>query len=181
MQFEHTRLRDVMLIRPRIFTDARGFFMETWQRQKFGAAGIDVNFVQENHSRSSYGVLRGLHYQNPHAQAKLVRVAVGEVFDVLVDLRRGSDTFGHWEGFRLDAQKHEMLWVPAGFAHGFLTLSEQADFIYKVTGFWSPEAEHTLLWNDSELNIDWPLPAADIMLNDKDRAGLVFDTCPKFA
>ncbi len=181
MQFEHTQLRDVMVIRPRVFTDARGFFMETWQRQKFEAAGIGANFVQENHSRSTCGILRGLHYQNPHAQAKLVRVAVGEVFDVLVDLRRESDTFGRWEGFRLDAQKHEMLWVPAGFAHGFLTLSEQVDFIYKVTEFWSPEAEHTLLWNDPALNIDWPLPAADIMLNDKDRAGLAFDTCPKFA
>ncbi len=181
MQFEHTQLRDVMLIRPRVFTDARGFFMETWQRQKFGAAGIGANFVQENHSRSTCGILRGLHYQNPHAQAKLVRVAVGEVFDVLVDLRQESDTFGLWEGFRLDAHKHEMLWVPAGFAHGFLTLSERADFIYKVTEFWSPEAEQTLLWNDPALNIDWPLPAADIMLNDKDRAGLTFDTCPKFA
>lgn len=181
MQFINTRLRDAMLIRPRVFTDARGFFMETWQQQKFEAAGIGTSFVQENHSRSTYGVLRGLHYQNPHAQAKLVRVAVGEVFDVLVDLRQGSDTFGRWEGFRLDAQKHEMLWVPAGFAHGFLTLSEQADFIYKVTEFWSPEAEHTLRWNDPALNIDWPLPAADIMLNDKDRAGSTFDTCPKFA
>ena len=181
MQFEHTQLRDVMRIRPRVFTDARGFFMETWQRQKFEAAGIGATFVQENHSRSTCGILRGLHYQNPHAQAKLVRVVTGEVFDVLVDLRQGSDTFGRWEGFRLDAQKHEMLWVPAGFAHGFLTLSEQADFIYKVTEFWSPEAEHTLRWNDPVLNIDWPLPVEDIRLSDKDGAGLAFNTCPKFA
>ncbi|MGI0134231.1 MAG: dTDP-4-dehydrorhamnose 3,5-epimerase [Candidatus Micrarchaeaceae archaeon] len=181
MQFENTRLRDVVLIRPRVFTDERGFFMETWQRKKFEEAGIDTTFVQENHSRSRYGVLRGLHYQNPHAQGKVVRVVTGVVFDVVVDLRCSSDTFGEWEGFKLDAGKHEMLWVPAGFAHGFLTLSEQADFMYQVTEFWSPESERTLLWNDPALAIDWPLPEADIILNDKDRVGLGFDTCPKFA
>jgi dTDP-4-dehydrorhamnose 3,5-epimerase len=181
MEFEATRLAGVVRIRPRVFADERGFFMESWQRRKFTEGGIDVDFVQENHSRSHYGVLRGLHYQNPDPQGKLVRVVTGAVFDVVVDLRRSSRTFGHWEGFRLDAQTHEMLWVPAGFAHGFLTLSPQADFIYKVDDFWAPDSEHTLLWNDASLGIDWPLPERDIILNDKDRAGLALSECPTFA
>lgn len=180
MEFESTRLKGVMRIRPRVFTDTRGFFMESWQREKFAAAGIDADFVQENQSRSHYGVMRGLHYQNPHAQGKLVRVVTGAVFDVVVDLRRSSDTFGQWEGFRLDSDNQEMLWVPPGFAHGFVTLSEHADFIYKVDAFWSPESERTLMWNDPALAIDWPLPESDIILNDKDRAGSPFDGCPTF-
>jgi len=181
MEFETTRLEGIMRIRPRVFTDARGFFMESWQRDKFAAAGIQAEFVQENHSRSRYGVLRGLHYQNPHAQGKLVRVVTGTVFDVVVDLRRGSDTFGQWDGFRLDADTHEMLWVPPGFAHGFITLSAHADFIYKVDAFWSPDSEHTLMWNDPKLAIDWPLSESEIIVNDKDRAGSPFDDCPTFA
>lgn len=180
MEFEEARLPGVMRIRPRVFSDERGFFMESWQREKFAAAGIDVGFVQENHSRSRYGVLRGLHYQNPDAQGKLVRVVTGEVFDVVVDLRRGSETFGQWEGFKLDALTHEMIWVPAGFAHGFVTLSGEADFIYKVDAFWAPESERTLMWNDPKLGIEWPLPESDLILNDKDRAGMSFDECPKF-
>lgn len=180
MEFESARLPGIVRIHPRIFTDARGFFMETWQRKKFEAAGLRAEFVQENHSRSRRGVLRGLHYQNPQPQGKLVRVVNGAVFDVAVDLREGSETFGQWDGFRLDADTCEMLWVPAGFAHGFLTLSQHADVIYKVDAFWSPETERTLAWNDPALGIGWPLPAADIILNDKDRAGLSFDACPKF-
>ncbi len=180
MEFTPTKLSGVVRVTPRVFTDERGFFMESWQREKFAAAGIEAEFVQENHSRSRYGVLRGLHYQNPNPQGKLVRVVSGTVFDVVVDLRRGSPTFGQWEGFRLDAFKHEMLWVPAGFAHGFLTLSGEADFIYKVDAFWAPESERTLAWNDPKLGIDWPLPDADIILNDKDRAGLSLDDCPTF-
>lgn len=180
MEFTQTRLPGVVRITPRVFTDERGFFMESWQREKFAAAGIDAEFVQENHSRSRYGVLRGLHYQNPNPQGKLVRVVSGTVFDVVVDLRRSSGTFGQWEGFQLDAFKHEMLWVPAGFAHGFLTLSGEADFIYKVDAFWTPESERTLMWNDPRLAIDWPLPQADLILNEKDRAGLSFHDCPTF-
>ena len=180
MEFTPTKLSGVVRVTPRVFTDERGFFMESWQREKFAAVGIEAEFVQENHSRSRYGVLRGLHYQNPNPQGKLVRVVSGTVFDVVVDLRRGSPTFGQWEGFRLDAFKHEMLWVPAGFAHGFLTLSGEADFIYKVDAFWAPESERTLAWNDPKLGIDWPLPDADIILNDKDRAGLSLDDCPTF-
>lgn len=180
MDFKPTRFEGLLRLLPRVFKDSRGLFMETWQRRTFAEAGLDVSFVQENHSRSRFGVLRGLHYQQPNAQGKLVRVVTGAVFDVVVDLRRGSKTFGEWEGFRLDAERHEMLWVPAGFAHGFLTLSEQADFIYKVDAFWAPESEHTLAWDDPALGIDWPLAEADIVLNDKDRAGLSFDACPKF-
>ena len=180
MEFTPTKLPGVVRVTPRVFTDERGFFMESWQRRKFADAGIDAEFVQENHSRSRYGVLRGLHYQNPHAQGKLVRVVSGTVFDVVVDLRGSSATFGQWEGFRLDAFKHEMLWIPAGFAHGFLTMSGEADFIYKVDAFWSPESERTLMWNDPELAIEWPLPESDLILNDKDKAGMSFDECPKF-
>lgn len=180
MEFTHTKLPGVVRITPRVFTDERGFFMESWQRKKFADAGIDAEFVQENHSQSRYGVLRGLHYQNPDAQGKLVRVISGTVFDVVVDLRRSSKTFGQWEGFRLDAFKHEMLWIPAGFAHGFLTVSGEAGFLYKVDAFWSPESERTLMWNDPKLAIDWPLPTSDVILNDKDKAGMSFDECPKF-
>ena len=181
MEFVETRLAGIVLIRPRVFTDERGFFMETWQRKKFGEAGIDADFVQENHSRSRRGVLRGLHYQKPHPQAKLIRVLTGEIFDVVVDLRRGSKTFGQWEGFKLDAERPEMLWVPEGFAHGFLTLAEQADVSYKVTDFWMPEAERTLAWNDSALGIEWPLDVAEILLSDKDRAGSKLAECETFA
>ncbi|MGH8224719.1 MAG: dTDP-4-dehydrorhamnose 3,5-epimerase [Gammaproteobacteria bacterium] len=181
MEFVPTRLDGVVLIRPRVFADERGFFMETWQREKFEEAGIKADFVQENHSRSHRGVLRGLHYQNPHPQSKLVRVLAGEIFDVAVDLRRGSDTFGQWEGFKLDDKRHEMLWVPQGFAHGFLTLSVQADVSYKVTDFWAPAAEHTLTWDDPALGIEWPLVSDAIALSDKDRAGVKLAECETFA
>lgn len=180
MEFVPTSLQDVILIRPRVFGDERGFFMETWQERKFSEAGIDARFVQDNQSRSARGVLRGMHYQLPRPQGKLVRVVAGAVYDVAVDLRRSSKTFGRWEGFRLDEERHEMLWVPEGFAHGFLVLSDYADFLYKVTDFWAPESERTLAWNDPEVAIDWPLPDAEIVVNDKDRAASRMKDCPLF-
>jgi len=180
MEFAYTSLQDVVLIRPRVFGDERGFFMETWQERKFAEAGIKARFVQVNHSRSRRGVLRGLHYQLPHPQGKLVRVTAGAIYDVAVDLRRSSPTFGHAAGFRLDADRHEMLWVPEGFAHGFVVLSGEADVLYKVTDFWSPGSEHTLLWNDPALAADWPVGEAEVIVNGKDRAGQSFEQCPKF-
>lgn len=181
MEFAEAGLRGVVRIVPKVFRDDRGFFMETWQRGKFAEAGLALDFVQENHSRSRHGVLRGMHYQRPHAQGKLVRVVSGSVYDVVVDLRRQSPTYGQWEGFYLDADKHEMLWVPVGFAHGFLVMSEYADFVYKVTDFWAPEAEHVLRWNDPDVGIQWPLPKDDIQLNDKDRSGMYLADCEAFA
>jgi dTDP-4-dehydrorhamnose 3,5-epimerase len=155
-----TALPDVLLIEPRVFGDERGFFFESWNRQAFVEVGLEVEFVQDNHSRSGHNVLRGLHYQIEHAQGKLVRVSLGEVFDVAVDIRRSSPTFGKWVGIRLSAQTKSMLWIPPGFAHGFLVLSEAAEFLYKTTDYWYPEHERTLLWNDPALAIDWPLDGA---------------------
>jgi dTDP-4-dehydrorhamnose 3,5-epimerase len=165
-----TALADVKLVEPRTFGDERGFFLESWNARDFAAAGLAATFVQDNHSGSRRGVLRGLHYQVEHAQGKLVRVAVGEVFDVVVDLRRSSATFGRSLGMTLSAQNRRMLWVPPGFAHGFLTLSEQAEFLYKTTDYWYPEHERTLLWNDAALGIAWPLSVPPI-LTPKDAAG----------
>ncbi|HUN74991.1 MAG TPA: dTDP-4-dehydrorhamnose 3,5-epimerase [Steroidobacteraceae bacterium] len=159
MEFEPTQIRDVVLIRPRIFSDPRGFFFESWEERKFAAAGIAAKFVQDNHSRSVRNTLRGLHYQIEQAQGKLVRVATGAVFDVVVDLRRRSPTFGKWVGVTLSEENRHMLWVPPGFAHGFLVLSESADFLYRVTDFWAPAHERTILWSDPDLDIGWPLPA----------------------
>ena len=180
MDFLGTSLQDVFLIRPRVFGDERGFFMETWQARKFAEAGIEAHFVQDNHSRSRRGVLRGLHYQLPNPQGKLVRVVSGEIYDVVVDLRASSPSFGKAAGFRLDSQQHEMLWVPEGFAHGFVVLSQAADVLYKVTDFWAPGSEHSLLWKDPSLGVDWPLAPNEILVNEKDRAGLSFAECPKF-
>lgn len=157
MKFTPTKIPDVVLIEPKVFGDHRGFFMETWQRQVFAAAGIDQTFVQDNHSRSAHGILRGLHYQIEHPQGKLVRVISGEVFDVAVDIRKSSPTFGQWVGERLSAENRRMLWVPPGFAHGFYVLSEFAEFLYKCTEFYAPEHERSILWNDPALAIDWPL------------------------
>ena len=148
MQITPTALPDVLLIEPKVFGDERGFFFESWNRRAFAAAGIDVDFVQDNHSRSRRGVLRGLHYQIEHAQGKLVRVIEGEVFDVAVDLRRSSPSFGRSVGVVLSAANRRMLWIPPGFAHGFVVLSESAEFLYKATDYWYPEHERTLLWND---------------------------------
>ena len=170
MQVTPTALPDVLLVEPRVFGDDRGFFYESWNRRAFAAAGIDVDFVQDNHSRSRRGVLRGLHYQVERAQGKLVRAVAGEVFDAVVDLRRSSATFGRSVGVVLSAANRRMLWVPPGFAHGFLVLSEDAEFLYKTTDYWFPEHERTLLWNDPALAIDWPLAGPPILAA-KDAAG----------
>jgi dTDP-4-dehydrorhamnose 3,5-epimerase len=165
-----TALPDVLLLEPRVFGDARGFFFESWNRRSFAEAGIEAEFVQDNHSRSGRNVLRGLHYQIEHAQGKLVRVTAGEVFDVAVDIRRSSPSFGRSVGFKLSADAKSMLWIPPGFAHGFLVLSESADFLYKTTDYWYPEHERTLLWNDPALKIEWPLDGAPTLAA-KDAAG----------
>src|ERR1051326_1029997 len=157
MQFLPTELAGVVVIAPRVFDDERGFFMETFQRQKFAAAGIDLEFVQDNHSRSRRGVLRGLHYQLAHPQGKLVRAVSGSIFDVAVDLRRGSPTFGSWYGCELTDSNRRQIYIPPGFAHGFCVLSDTADVIYKCTELYHPEDERTLLWNDPALGIQWPV------------------------
>jgi dTDP-4-dehydrorhamnose 3,5-epimerase len=163
MQVTPTAIADVKLIEPKVFGDARGFFFESYNRRAFAGAGIDAEFVQDNHSRSRRGVLRGLHYQIQRAQGKLVRVTAGAVFDVAVDLRRSSPTFGRHVAIQLSAANQKMLWVPPGFAHGFLVMSEEAEFLYKTTDYWYAEHERTLLWNDPVLAIDWPLDGAPIM------------------
>jgi dTDP-4-dehydrorhamnose 3,5-epimerase len=166
-----TAIPDVIVIEPRVFGDARGFFYESWNRRALAVAGLDLDFVQDNHSRSRKGVLRGLHYQIRQPQGKLVRVVAGAVFDVVVDLRRSSPTFGRHVGEELTEDNHRMLWVPPGFAHGFLVLTESADFLYKTTDYWYPEHERTLLWNDPALGIDWPVEGAPTLAA-KDAAGL---------
>ena len=171
MHVTETAIPDVLMIEPKVFGDSRGFFFESWNARAFAAAGIDASFVQDNHSRSHRGVLRGLHYQIEHAQGKLVRVIEGEVFDVAVDLRRSSATFGRNIGVALSASNRRMLFIPPGFAHGFLVVSDTAEFLYKTTDYWYPEHERTLLWNDAALEIDWPqgvVPA----LAAKDAAGV---------
>ena len=171
MRVTPTAIVDVQVIEPRVFADERGFFFESFNRRDFAqATGIDAEFVQDNHSRSVRNTLRGLHYQIQHAQGKLVRVVAGEIFDVAVDLRRKSPSFGKWVGNRLSAENKRMLWIPAGFAHGFVVLSETADFLYKTTDYWAPQHERTLLWNDPELGIAWPL-AGEPILAPKDQAG----------
>lgn len=158
MKVTPTSLPDVLIIEPRVFGDARGFFFESWAESKFNAAvGHEVRFVQDNHSRSARGVLRGLHFQlPPHAQGKLVRVTSGAVFDVAVDMRRSSPMFGRWIGAELSAENHRQLWIPPGFAHGFLVLSESADFMYKTTDYYAPHAEGAVRWNDPAIGIKWP-------------------------
>ena len=161
----------MLVIEPKVFGDARGFFFESWNRRDFARlVGRDVEFVQDNHSASARNVLRGLHYQLQRPQGKLVRVVAGEVFDVAVDLRRSSPTFGRWVGERLSTENHRMLWVPPGFAHGFVVLSEEAEFLYKATDYYAPDDERTLLWNDPALGIAWPL-AGEPLLKPKDAAG----------
>ena len=182
MKFHNTPIADVILIEPQVFADARGFFMETWQAPKFEAAGIDCGFVQDNHSRSAQWTLRGMHMQVEHTQGKLVRVAAGSVFDVVVDLRRSSPSFGRWWGKELSDQNHEMLWVPPGLAHGILVTSESADFLYKCTDIYSPGDERTLAWNDPTVGIEWPLPPGVApKLSGKDVAGKNFADIEKFA
>ena len=184
MKVERAAIPDVLLLEPKVFGDARGFFMETWNARTFENLGIRAQFVQDNHSRSSKNVLRGLHYQVRQAQGKLVRVTAGEIWDVAVDLRRGSPSFGRWVGMKLDAESHRMLWVPAGFAHGFLVTSESAEVLYKTTDYYAPEHERTLLWNDPALGITWPLagePAAQPAMTDKDRRGTPLAGAETFA
>ena len=153
-----TAIPDVLILEPKVFGDARGFFFESFNARDFSqATGLDVAFVQDNHSKSAKGVLRGLHYQIQHPQGKLVRVVQGEVFDVAVDLRKASATFGQWQGVHLSGENHRQLWVPPGFAHGFVVLSENAEFLYKTTDYWYPAHERCLLWNDPEVGIDWPI------------------------
>ena len=166
-----TAIAEVLVIEPAVFGDARGAFFESWNRRAFSKlAGRDVDFVQDNHSVSARGVLRGLHYQLRQPQGKLVRVVAGEVFDVAVDLRRSSPTFGRWVGETLSAQNRRMMWVPEGFAHGFLVLSDLAEFLYKTTDYYAPEHERTLLWNDPAIGVTWPLDGAPV-LKPKDAAG----------
>jgi dTDP-4-dehydrorhamnose 3,5-epimerase len=175
-----TALPEVLILEPKVFGDERGFFFESFNQRDFQrATGLDVNFVQDNHSRSSRGVLRGLHYQIQHPQGKLVRVTQGEVFDVAVDLRRSSPTFGRWAGVTLSAANHRQLWIPPGFAHGFVVTSESADFLYKTTDYWHPEHERSLLWNDPALGIDWPLLTPPTLAA-KDTAGLVLANAEVF-
>jgi dTDP-4-dehydrorhamnose 3,5-epimerase len=173
MKFEPTTIPDVVLIYPDVFGDERGFFMETYRAQKFGAAGLPLIFVQDNHSGSQRGTLRGLHYQVKQAQGKVVRVVAGEIYDVAVDIRRWSPTFGQWVGYTLSAQNKAQLWVPPGFAHGFYVLSDWAEVIYKATDYYAPQYERSLLWNDPALGIPWPLPPGQIpTLSTKDAQGL---------
>jgi dTDP-4-dehydrorhamnose 3,5-epimerase len=181
MQVVPTELPQVLLLEPKVFGDARGFFFEAYNRRAFHkATGVDVEFVQDNHSRSSKNVLRGLHYQVRQAQGKLIRCTAGEVWDVAVDLRKGSRTFGKWTGFTLSAESKRMAWIPPGFAHGFLVVSESADVLYKATDYYAPEHERTLLWSDPELAIRWPLAGVPV-LTDKDRRGTPLALAEAFA
>ncbi|SFQ26049.1 dTDP-4-dehydrorhamnose 3,5-epimerase [Variovorax sp. 770b2] len=175
MKATPTAIPEVLVIEPKVFGDARGFFYESFNNKAFDeAVGRHVDFVQDNHSRSVKGVLRGLHYQLQQPQGKLVRVVRGAVFDVAVDIRRSSPTFGRWVGVELTEDNHKQLWVPEGFAHGFMVLSESVDFLYKTTDFYAPAHERCILWSDSELAIEWPLDCADPQLSAKDLAGASF-------
>ena len=179
MKFEATPLPGVYLLHPRVFGDERGFFLESWNAATFRDAGFDLHFVQDNHSRSARGILRGMHYQTEHTQGKLVRVTHGEVFDAVVDLRSDSPTLGQWYGSTLSAKDHTMLWVPPGFAHGFYVLSEYADFLYKCTDIYHPASEVSLAWDDPSVGIEWPVPPGESpLLSDKDAAGLAWGELP---
>jgi dTDP-4-dehydrorhamnose 3,5-epimerase len=182
MKIEPTPLAGVLVLEPQVFGDARGFFLESWNRQVFDAAvGTPVGFVQDNHSRSARGVLRGLHYQRaPHAQGKLVRVVCGRVFDVVVDLRRASPGFGRWFGCELSGDDHRQVWIPPGCAHGFLVLSDSADVLYKTTAVYAPAAEVCIRWDDPALGITWPDAGVAPQLSAKDAAGLAFAAAPAF-
>jgi dTDP-4-dehydrorhamnose 3,5-epimerase len=169
-----TAIADMLVLTPTVFSDARGFFFESFNAREFReATGLQVDFVQDNHSKSARGVLRGLHYQIQHAQGKLVRVTQGSIFDVVVDLRRSSPTFGRWSGQVLGADRHEQLWIPPGLAHGFVVLSETAEVLYKTTDYWYPEHERVLLWNDPALGIAWPIDGVPLLAA-KDEAGKPF-------
>ena len=180
MKVMPTNLPDALIIEPRVFGDERGFFLESWNEKAFSDAGIREHFVQDNHSRSTLGVLRGLHYQILHPQGKLLRVLQGSVFDVIVDLRRSSTHFGRWDGIELSAENKRMIWVPPGFAHGFVVTSQTAEVAYKVTDVYSPEHERTLAWNDPSLSIEWPLDGRAPILSAKDMAGIPLNRAEVF-
>jgi dTDP-4-dehydrorhamnose 3,5-epimerase len=182
VKVHETPIAGMRLIEPQVFGDNRGFFIETWHALKFKEAGVDVDFVQDNHSRSTQWTLRGMHMQVEHTQGKLVRVTSGAVFDAVVDLRRGSPSFGRWWGAELSDRNHHMLWVPPGLAHGILVTSASADFLYKCTDIYSPSHERTLAWNDPTVGVDWPLPAGVTpKLSAKDMTGQSFVDIEKFA
>jgi dTDP-4-dehydrorhamnose 3,5-epimerase len=181
MNVIETALAGALIIEPKVFGDQRGFFMETWNAIAFANAGLDLAFVQDNHSRSQKGVLRGLHFQNPLPQGKLVRVTRGAVFDVAVDLRWSSATFGKWVGVELSAENSRMFWVPEGFAHGFLTLEDDTDFLYKCTAPYEPTCEYALAWDDPAVGIEWPLAGLDPIISEKDAKGLSLTEVPVFA
>jgi dTDP-4-dehydrorhamnose 3,5-epimerase len=170
LELIETSLSGVLIIQPRVFGDDRGFFLESWNAETFRAAGLDLEFVQDNHSRSAKGVLRGLHYQQPEPQGKLVRVTAGRAFDVAVDIRRSSPTFGQWTGVELSAANKRQFWIPPGFAHGFLSLEDGTDFLYKCTAFYRPAFDHSIRWDDPEIGIDWPLEGITPLLSAKDLA-----------
>ena len=175
MQFEPMSIPEIILITPQVFGDERGFFMETYQAQRFGAAGLPFIYVQDNHSGSQHGTLRGLHYQLRQPQGKVVRVLLGVIYDVAVDLRRWSPTFGQWVGVELSASNRTQLWVPPGFAHGFYVVSDWAEVAYKATDYYTPEWERSILWNDHTLNITWPIPAGEEpTISTKDKQGSPF-------
>ena len=180
MRVTPTAIPDVLIIEPKVFGDERGFFFESFNQKAFNmATGLETNFVQDNHSRSARGVLRGLHYQlSPHAQGKLVRVVQGSVFDVAVDIRRDSSTYGHWVGVELSASNHLQLWIPLGFAHGFLVISDSADFLYKTTAFYAPSEERSIVWNDPDVAIAWPDLGQNPIISDKDSAALTLRKQP---
>jgi dTDP-4-dehydrorhamnose 3,5-epimerase len=181
MRVLDTELEHVKIIEPRVFGDKRGFFFESWNQRSFEEHGLPGSFVQDNHSRSEHGVLRGLHYQIKQPQGKLIRVTQGEVFDVAVDMRRSSHQFGQWFGVKISESNQRQLWIPPGYAHGFLVLSPSADFVYKCTDYYAPEYERTLLWNDSTLDIQWPLGESETpRLADKDVLGQPFSDCDCF-
>ena len=182
MQFTATSIPDVIRIEPQVRGDSRGFFMETYQARHFEEAGIPTNFVQDNHSGSRRGILRGLHYQIQQAQGKLVRAVAGEIFDVVVDLRKSAPTFGRWTGELLSAENKCTLWVPPGFAHGFYVISEWAEVVYKATDYYAPQWERTLRWDDPAVGIQWPISAGEApLLSEKDLRGMLLAECELFA
>jgi dTDP-4-dehydrorhamnose 3,5-epimerase len=180
MQIITTAIPDVLVLEPRVFGDERGFFFESWNQREFARLGLPTNFVQDNHSKSARGILRGLHYQTQQVQGKLVRVVAGEVFDVAVDMRRDSPTLGRWAGALLSAVNRRMMWIPPGFAHGFYVTTESAEFVYKCTDFYAPEHEVSMRWDDPAIGIDWPLvDGQPPVLSAKDAAGVGFAEAPK--
>jgi dTDP-4-dehydrorhamnose 3,5-epimerase len=177
-----TAIPDVIVLEPKVFGDHRGFFMETWRESTLAEVAPNLRFVQDNHSKSGKGILRGLHYQLNQPQGKLVRVVAGEIFDVAVDMRKSSPTYGQWVGEILSADNRRQLWVPPGFAHGFMVISEAAEMVYKCTDYYAPDDEYSLLWNDPKLHIDWPMAGIDApILSDKDRQAHLFDNAPSYA